>query len=378
MKRRDALVVGGGPAGAAAAILLARAGWNVALAEKAVFPRRKVCGEFISAAAWPLIEKLGVGAAIAEQAGPAVGTVGFFARHAAVGAPMPRSIGTGHAIGREHLDTRLLEHAAACGAEILQPCAVDDPAPFAARVVIAAHGSWEPGSLPTQSARRRTRASDLLGFKAHFRSASLAPGVMPLLVFPGGYGGLVQSDGGRVSLSCCVRRDALAAARRAHRGLSAGDALLMHIVETNRGVREALATATREETWLAAGPVRPGIRAFRRGGVFAVGNAAGEAHPIVAEGISMAIQSSFLLCERLVRAGPSAGEAALAEAAAAYERAWRRNFAPRVRAAAFFAAALTRPVGALVAEQLLTRMPAVLTLGASWSGKDRSLRPVRA
>src|SRR5215471_5533148 len=43
----DALVIGGGPGGATAALLLARAGWNVMLAEKTAFPRSKVCGEFI-------------------------------------------------------------------------------------------------------------------------------------------------------------------------------------------------------------------------------------------------------------------------------------------------------------------------------------------
>src|SRR5262245_14089568 len=51
----DALIVGAGPAGSAAALLLARAGWSVALIEKAEFPRRKVCGEFISATSLPLL-----------------------------------------------------------------------------------------------------------------------------------------------------------------------------------------------------------------------------------------------------------------------------------------------------------------------------------
>ncbi|MEO8411175.1 MAG: FAD-dependent oxidoreductase, partial [Propionivibrio sp.] len=41
----DVAIIGAGPAGAAAAILLARAGWTVALIEKRAFPRRKVCGE---------------------------------------------------------------------------------------------------------------------------------------------------------------------------------------------------------------------------------------------------------------------------------------------------------------------------------------------
>src|SRR3569833_3021172 len=59
--RYDALVIGAGPAGAVAARLLAQAGWYVALAEKADFPRRKVCGEFISDATLPILEACGVG-----------------------------------------------------------------------------------------------------------------------------------------------------------------------------------------------------------------------------------------------------------------------------------------------------------------------------
>jgi phytoene dehydrogenase-like protein len=35
----DAVVIGGGPSGAIAALLLARAGWSVAVVERAAFPR---------------------------------------------------------------------------------------------------------------------------------------------------------------------------------------------------------------------------------------------------------------------------------------------------------------------------------------------------
>ena len=62
----DAIVIGGGPAGSTAALLLARAGWSVALVERMAFPRRKVCGEFLSATNLPLLAELGVAAAFTE------------------------------------------------------------------------------------------------------------------------------------------------------------------------------------------------------------------------------------------------------------------------------------------------------------------------
>src|SRR5262249_24279268 len=119
----------------------------------------------------------------------------------------------------------LLEAALTAGVHVLQPftvmalaregdhvrvCATckESPSEFELRsnVVIAAHGSWEAGSLPTQSRRRAPRASDLFGFKAHFVHSNIPDGLMPLLAFPGGYGGMVHCDGGRASLSCCIRR----------------------------------------------------------------------------------------------------------------------------------------------------------------------------
>ena len=66
----DAIIIGGGPAGSSAAILLARAGWSVALVEKQIFPRRKVCGECIAASNLPLLEALGIGVAFEAAAGP--------------------------------------------------------------------------------------------------------------------------------------------------------------------------------------------------------------------------------------------------------------------------------------------------------------------
>jgi len=123
--RHDAIIVGAGPAGAAAALLLARAGWDVAIVEKSSFPRRKVCGEFISATTMPLLYALNVAQAFLAQAGPPVRRVGLYEGETAVDALMPApetgNAGWGRALGREHLDTILLRAAVRAGAELWQP-----------------------------------------------------------------------------------------------------------------------------------------------------------------------------------------------------------------------------------------------------------------
>ena len=231
----DAIIIGAGPAGSTAALLLARAGWSVAVVEKAVFPRRKVCGEFISAPTLTLLEQAGITQSLLANAGPEVREVAVYAGERVVACPMPRSDGPapyGRALGREHLDSLLIEGALRAGATVLQPWRVrswardsngyvcriagkarEDTAELAAPVLIAAHGSWDTGRVQLPGTDERAAPSDLLAFKANFIGGALPRGRMPLVAFPGGYGGLVHSDTGRISFSCCIRRDALAACR---------------------------------------------------------------------------------------------------------------------------------------------------------------------
>ena len=56
MIRCDALVVGGGPAGSTCARVLRRAGWNVVLADRAAFPRDKVCAGWLTPGVFPLLD----------------------------------------------------------------------------------------------------------------------------------------------------------------------------------------------------------------------------------------------------------------------------------------------------------------------------------
>src|SRR5579875_2615783 len=63
----DVLVVGAGPAGAATALQLARAGVGVTIIERAAFPRRKICGEYLGAGALAALDALGLGEDVRKQ-----------------------------------------------------------------------------------------------------------------------------------------------------------------------------------------------------------------------------------------------------------------------------------------------------------------------
>ena len=396
----DALVIGGGPAGSTAALVLARAGWSVGVIDRQSFPRRKVCGEFLSATNLPLLRQLGVADTFLELAGPEVRRVGLLARDRLIVADMPRFQdgihGWGRALGREHLDTILLARALAEGASVWQPWNLlecervdgrhsggQEPAghyrcklvcartrhtrELCARIIIAAHGSWDTSPLGTPPQRRPLRPSDLFGFKAHFRDTRLPMGLMPMVAFPGGYGGLVHTDHGRVSLSCCVRRDRLATCRHLARGMSAGEAVLRHMQASCAPLCDVLNGAVQEDDWRSTGPIRPGARSTNHGGIFLAGNAAGEAHPIVAEGIGMAMQSASLLAGRLARTPR------LTDVRTAYDAEWRRTFAPRIHAASVIAHWAMDPVAVRVTLPLLRACPAILTAGARISGKVTTL-----
>lgn len=400
----DALIIGGGPGGATAALLLAEAGWRVVLMERKPFPRRKVCGEYLSATNWPLLRRLGLADIFDHQAGPPVTRTAIFARRSSVYAdlplPNPEDGLWGRALSREHLDTLLVQRAAEKGCDVRQPwrcCQVERDGPaFVAHlesqethqtatvrsaVVIVAHGSWELGPLATQPHEMSPHPNDLLAFKAHFQTANLATGLMPLLSFADGYGGMVHCDGGRASLSCCIRRKRLKNLERTP-GDAAGDTVLQHILESCPVLRPVLDRAVRPDPWLSAGPIRPGLRPCYRDGMFVVGNAAGEAHPVVAEGISMAMQSAWLLATRLIVARKQdLDRDAIGQA---YTQDWRRAFAPRIRAAAAIAHWAMHPQLVAATIPLVRLWPRLLTWGARLSGKatvvvsDKTWKGVRS
>ena len=397
--RFDAAIVGAGPAGASLAILLARAGWSVALIERQRFPRRKVCGECVAASNLALLDALGVGAAFAARAGGELRRVALLRGGASIVARLPAAPGAyrwGRALGRDHLDTLLADAAEAAGATRLQPwslqsirgaagdfslrvrpeasAAADGEIELRAALVVAAHGSWQPLPAERAQVRERRSAADLFAFKANFRGATLAADLLPVLAFDGGYGGMVVADDGLLTLAGCLRADRLQRLRAERPGARAGDAFEAMLREQCGGVARALAGAARDGAWLASGPLRPGIRVARADTVFRIGNAAGEAHPIVGEGISMALQSAFVLAaligsERAALTGTASAATAQRKALGAHAALWRRRFARRLAVAATFAHLAMRPALAGAAFPLLRRWPEILTLGARLSDK---------
>lgn len=454
---RDAIVIGAGPAGCVAATRLAQAGWSVTLVERERFPRRKVCGECLAAANWPLLDALGVGDALRARAGAPLREVAVAWRDVALAAPLPPFAGLpsqrwGRAVSREVLDPLLLDHARAAGVQVLQPASVraldggpgdfgceidlrehdhrhaardlqttlrdnlhedlpDDRAPaqhpgeagdhtisrtpryaahshdrapvqrlrLRARVLIAAHGSWQPGPRAGETAARAApRDDDLLAFKASFVGSALTPGRLWVIAFDGGYGGMVAGADGVATVACCVRRDRLRAARQLAGDLSAADAVREVLLAQCASVRDALRDARRVGPWLSAGPLRPGVHLPRGGGaVLRIGNAAGEAHPIIGEGMSMALQSAWLLADHLLAQGdPSRLDAArAARCASDYAADWHARFAPRIRLAAAAAHLAMRPALCATALPLLRRWPALLTATARAGGKVRCALP---
>ena len=410
--RYDAIIVGGGPAGATAATLLSRAGWSVAVIEKQVFPRRKVCGECIAASNLPLLKALGIDTAAFEAiAGAPLRRIAVLqgAKISLFEMPEAHQPGMewGRALGRETLDSLLMGLARNAGASVWQPWAVasiegkpgafsctlhdtktSQRATFTAPVVILANGSWE--LLPAQRAQRRLQRhpSDLFAFKANFRNSALGPGLLPVLSFPGGYGGMVVAEEGVMTLACCVRADRLERLRHRSPGCSAGEVVEAMLRRECSGVDAALSTAVRDHPWIASGPLHPGVHLRDGDAFFRIGNAAAEAHPIIGEGMSMAMQSAWLLCGQLLAQSPQTprvpggpGELYTSEEAALWQRAtarryahlWRRKFAVRLRIAAVLAHAAMRPRLFAPMLRLAECWPAAVTRGIEWCGKTRTV-----
>jgi menaquinone-9 beta-reductase len=153
----DVLIVGAGPAGSIAALMLARAGVRVRLVDRAQFPRDKLCGDTLNPGALAILDALGIGVQIRARALPVSGMIVTGPGGATVAATYPDHL-RGAAIRRADLDLLLVAAAIEAGAVLDQGVSARAPIvedgrvvgavlasnareyPVRARVVIAADG----------------------------------------------------------------------------------------------------------------------------------------------------------------------------------------------------------------------------------------------
>ena len=148
MSRADAVVVGAGPAGAAAAITLARAGRDVVMVDKARFPRDKICGDGLTTGALRLLEGLGLDPGSVPSWQPVGDVVVRGPAGHQVRFPLPRGRGTYAAVARRtELDTALVYRARAEGVTVLEGHGCTAAAEHADRVVVGVHGPDGPGEI---------------------------------------------------------------------------------------------------------------------------------------------------------------------------------------------------------------------------------------
>jgi flavin-dependent dehydrogenase len=295
------LVIGGGPAGSIAAMLLARREISVTLIEQHRFPREKVCGECVSAMGWEVLGRVGLSkriGAVEMTRGVLWGPSG---RSAEIGLP-----GGMWGISRASLDSVLLEAAREAGVEVLQPARVEDHGQDArgtwirvrdlrtngvetvwCEVVLLADGKGMMGGLKRQATRD-------FGIKAHFELPGVARDTVQLFGVRGCYGGVAPIEGGLFNVACSVPRERIERARDV-------EAVFEEMVGENRGLAEVMRGAKRVSSWLAAPLPRFGVRGDWPVGVIPVGNAAAALEPIGGEGMGLAMRSAELAAEGILR-----------------------------------------------------------------------------
>ena len=355
----DAVVVGAGPAGSAAAARLAGAGAKVALLEKDVFPRRKVCGQFLAGDAIESLDRLGAKGAV-EAIGPERIEAGR------IHVPGQRAVSfalrvPGLGISRRVFDDLLARRAEAAGAEWttgIRVLAVDGSTregfrvrfsrgdssdEIQARVVVGAWGRWD--ALDRSLSRRfLSLRGRFFGWNVELRGDSeFLRGDVRLYLFEGGYCGLSRLEGGRVNLAGVV-------SDRLRQGLPAGwDAVLAHARHGNPELARDLASLRPDrDGFLGTGPVFFTAKPPTERGMLMAGDAAGVIDPFSGEGQASALASGVLAGDTAARA--LAGEVPLPDLPRVYAGEWRRRFSRRFAWSALFRRLmLHREIGAAAA-----------------------------
>ncbi len=211
----EILILGGGVAGCAASIALARKGRSVTLIEREVTPRHKVCGEFLSGEALQDLHALGID--VASLGAVPINRVRLAAARRAAEAPLPFPAAS---LTRKALDTALIAQAISTGVRIergrsvqslgrtgdnLWQATLDDGTIFETPTAFLATGKHD-----LRGHSRPKDQHEWVAFKMYYRlsaaqTADLAD-ASELTLYDGGYGGIQPVQDGIANFCCVVQR----------------------------------------------------------------------------------------------------------------------------------------------------------------------------
>jgi flavin-dependent dehydrogenase len=304
VRRTAALIAGGGPAGAAAAITLAEGGARPLLIERQAEPQDVVCGGFLGWDALSSLDALGIDA-MTLGARP-ISMMRLIAGARRVEAALPHMAA---GLSRRTLDAALLDRAAAAGAAIERGVAIRrakgppfkldlaDGASIAADALFLASGKHELRGLA------RRAAGGAVGLRARLTPspelASELAGVIELHLFAHGYAGLLVQEDGSVNL--CL---SIAAARLAEAG-GKPERLLASLAGEAPVLADRIGAASGIGAWSAVAGVPYGWRAQESPpGLFRLGDQAAVIASLAGDGIAIAIRSGRAAAVAWLRDGP--------------------------------------------------------------------------
>jgi len=380
----DVAVVGGGPAGAATATHLARAGVDVLLLDAQRFPRFKPCGEFMSPQCLPLLRELRAFDVVRDLGAQEVAGMELFgwgrsARGRFVDVGRARApIAHGWAIRREVFDAALLDNARSAGVRVLEGVRVRSVRRDSTGRVLGVDARAADGSTLQVGARwtigadgLRSRVARDLGVQrddprlrrmalvTRFAGASLQR-LAQVHFFADGYFALAPVDGGLVSVNLVLSMDAF------EREALPRDRAFEAWVERVPEVRERLAGAERVDPVRGVGPMSMRTTQQTFDGAALVGDACGYADPMTGEGVFFALKGASMLAASLrdALASDTVERAQLAP----YLRGRAKEITPRARVCRWMVQALHRPTLARAAFRWLEARPGLADLAVSMSG----------
>ena len=313
----EVLIVGAGPAGAATAWHLARAGIRVLLVDRARFPRDKPCSEYLSPEAVRLLDQLGVVEDLeAAGAAPLHGSTVHGPDGAALtgrfaAAPVAPFRATGLAVSRRILDARLLAAALAAGAEFREATLVDGPilesGAVTGAVLRAAGGPSEVirARLTIGADGLHSRLARALGGRRHGRPARMAfvahvaglaglDGLAAMHVGRDGYAGVNRITLATSGAPAIANVALVVPVERTRRAAGDPTRFFLETLEEFPGLRGRIRREALVRPVLVTGPFAARSQRVLCDGALLVGDAAEFFDPFTGDGIHAALKGASL------------------------------------------------------------------------------------